>query len=76
MPKKTLSKSPKKNSRKKSQKITGTSIEKQIEEFGEDIAREADDVERWVVERKKFLIKLGWVIAFVTILLIIAYFLG
>jgi len=40
----------------------------------DEIIEEFAEVEEWIVERKKFLIKLAWVVGFITILLIISNF--
>lgn len=40
--------------------------------FGKELEHEIKDVEKWVYERRKFLIKLAWVVGFVTVLLIIS----
>ena len=37
------------------------------------IEKEIEEVEDWIIARKKFLIKLGWVAGFITILLIISH---
>lgn len=40
----------------------------------EEIVEEFVEVEQWIIERKKFLIKLAWVVGFITILLIFSNF--
>jgi len=40
----------------------------------EKIEDEFEDVEKWIIERRKFFIKLGWVIGLVVVLLIISHF--
>jgi len=37
------------------------------------IEKEIEDVEGWIIERKKFLIKLGWVAGIIIILLTLSY---
>jgi len=39
-----------------------------------EIEKDVRDVEKWMIERRKFLIKLGWVLGFITILLIVSHF--
>ncbi len=41
-------------------------VDKQIE-------KEFKEVEAWMVQRKKFLIKLGWVLGLITVLLILSH---
>lgn len=47
-----------------------------FKEFGKhlerDIRREVRHAEKWVVERRKFFVKLGWLIALVIALLILS----
>jgi len=44
--------------------------EKGIDDFVDEIM----EVEEWIIERKNFLIKLAWVIGFITVLLIVSNF--
>lgn len=37
------------------------------------IDKEFKEVEAWMIQRKKFLIKLAWVLGFITILLIVSH---
>jgi len=76
MAKKRAGKSRPKSSKIKIKDIE-TPIEKQIEKFGKDVAKGSQDVEKWMIERRKFLIKLAWVVGLVLALLIVSYlFLG
>ena len=57
----------KKRLRKKNSSLNLFPLQKQIE-------KEAEEVERWIIERKKFLKKLAWVVGIITFLLIISHF--
>lgn len=46
----------------------------EIKKIERDIEHEVEDVERWVIERRKFFIKLGWTILLVVALLIFSHF--
>ncbi|MEK6859837.1 MAG: hypothetical protein AABX54_03410 [Nanoarchaeota archaeon] len=46
-------------------------IERKIER---EIEHEIKDVEKWVIERRKFFIKLGWTVLLVAALLIFSHF--
>ena len=48
-------------------------LKKEIKEFEKDLGKEVKEIEKWMVERKKFFIKLGFVIGFVIVLLVISY---
>ena len=48
---------------------------KQIDELGKNIKDNIEDVQNWVIARRKFLIKLYWVIGLIGVLLVISYFL-
>jgi len=37
------------------------------------IAKEFKEVEAWMVQRKKFLVKLAWVLGFITVLLVVSH---
>ena len=37
------------------------------------INKEFKEVEAWMVQRKKFLIKLAWVLGFITVLLVVSH---
>ncbi|VVB78895.1 Uncharacterised protein [uncultured archaeon] len=39
-----------------------------------EIDREVRDVEKWILERRKFFIKLGWTVLLVLVLLIFSHF--
>ena len=45
---------------------------KKKNKFQKELEKEVEEVEAWVRERKKFFIKLGWVIGFIGLLLIIS----
>ena len=47
------------------------SIKKRIKKIEKTIEKDADEIEEWVVERKKFFIKLGWIAGFILISIII-----
>jgi hypothetical protein len=47
-------------------------FDKDMREIDREISREVEEVEKWVIERKKFFIKLGIVILFVLALFIIS----
>jgi hypothetical protein len=49
-------------------------IGKGINQAEKDIEREIKHAEKWAYQRKKFFIKLGFVIGFVALLLIISHF--
>jgi len=38
------------------------------------IEKEVDEIEAWIAERKKFFIKLGWVVGIIILLLILSHF--
>lgn len=63
-----------KKSVKKNRKIRTieTPIEKQIEGFGEEVAEGVEEIEQWIIERRKFLIKLAWVVGLILVLLIVS----
>jgi len=50
------------------------SIEKELGSIEKRIDREFKEVETWMIERKKFLIKLGWVVGLIIVLLIFSHF--
>jgi len=54
---------PKKKTVKRSRKKKENFIEEEVEE-----------IEKWIIERKKFLIKLVWVAGFIVLLLVILLF--
>jgi len=43
-----------------------------LQNIEREIEHEVEDVEKWVVERRKFFIKLGWVLGLVILLLIVS----
>jgi len=52
----------------------GKNIKKGINETEKGIERDIDNAEKWMHERRKFFIKLGFVIGLVAVLLIISHF--
>ena len=42
--------------------------------FEKEINKEVKEIEDWMKERKKFLVKLGWVAGFVIVLLIVSHY--
>ena len=48
-------------------------INKQIDEIGDNIQDNIEDVEKWIIARRKFLIKLIWVVGLILALLIISH---
>ncbi|MBS3080734.1 hypothetical protein J4221_04645 [Candidatus Pacearchaeota archaeon] len=40
--------------------------------FEKQLEKEVREIESWMKERRKFLIKLGWVLLFITLLLILS----
>jgi len=38
------------------------------------IEKEIEEIEQWVIERKKFLVKLGWVAGIIIVLLVLSHF--
>jgi len=71
-PKKAVKKKPRKAVKKKPKKEN--IIEKEIKKIGKEVKEDIGEVEAWVIERKKFLIKLGWVAGIIIVLLIISNF--
>ncbi len=49
-------------------------IEKDMKKIEENIKRDINYAEKWMHERKKFLVKLAWVLGFITILLITSHY--
>ena len=47
-------------------------IQKEMRRFEKQIDKEFREVEQWMIERKKFLVKLGWVAGIIIILLVIS----
>ena len=47
-------------------------IEKDIKKIEKSIKGEIKYAEKWMHERKKFLVKLAWVLGFITVLLIVS----
>ena len=45
-------------------------IENEIQDLEREVIREIKHAEKWMIERRKFLIKLGMVIAFVLVLIV------
>jgi hypothetical protein len=47
-------------------------FDKNINKLDKELDKEVQQVERWVIERRKFFIKLGWVILLILVLFIIS----
>ena len=47
------------------------SIQKDIKKIEKEIVQEIKGAERWMIQRKKFIIKLIWVLGFIVALLIL-----
>ncbi len=47
-------------------------IEKDILKIEKAVKRDIKYTERWMYERKKFLIKLAWILGFISVLLIVS----
>lgn len=45
-------------------------IEKKVDK---QINKEFKEIEAWMIQRRKFLIKLAWVLGFITVLLIVSH---
>lgn len=76
---KKLSKEVSKNFKSINKKIIQNDFNNELKRFDKDILkldREIDNdveyVERWIIERRKFFIKLGWVALLVLVLFIIS----
>ena len=50
------------------------SIEKDIKKIEKEIVQEIKGAERWMIQRKKFLIKLFWILGFLAALLVLLNF--
>ena len=48
-------------------------VKKEMKKFEKKVDREFEEVEQWIVERKKFLIKLGWVAGIIIVLLVVSH---
>jgi len=57
-----------KNTKKKS------GFEKGINKLEKEIDKEVKEIEGWIMQRRKFLIKLAWVVGLMAILLIISHY--
>lgn len=66
-PKKGLIKIKSKNIPKISDRIT------YLDEFQKDSKDEIAKADRWIIERRKFFIKLAWLVGMVGVLLILSY---
>ena len=45
-------------------------LKKEIKKTGKEIGREIKEVEQWMIERKKFFIKLSWIVFLIIFLII------
>ena len=57
--------------KKKVKKISN--IQKRVQKFEREMIKDVDDAQKWIYARKKFFIKLAWVIGFVVLLLILSH---
>jgi hypothetical protein len=49
------------------------SFKKDLEKVEKEIDKEVKEIEGWIIERRKFFIKLGWVVGIIAILLILSH---
>jgi len=54
-------------------KTFGRELEDIEVRFDKQINKEFKEVEGWMLQRRKFLIKLAWVLGFITILLVVSH---
>jgi len=47
-------------------------IEKVIDDIEKDVKKDIKYAERWMYERKKFFVKLAWVVGLITLLIILS----
>jgi len=66
-----MKKAKKRVVRKKTSDADLLSVQKSIEEDIEEVEKEAVEVEKWIIARRKFFIKLGIVILFVILLILL-----
>lgn len=59
--------------KKKSAKIKKEVKSKKKNSIEQEIKHELKEVEDWIIEKRKFLIKLAWVVGFILALLIISH---
>ena len=71
---------PKKHKSKSSLRKNISKLERQADrlddefDISKNLEKEGKEVEAWVKARRKFLIKLGWVVGLITILLLFSHF--
>ena len=53
---------------------TSKKPKKQESNFEKKLEQEIQEVEQWIIERKKFFKKLAWIIGIITVLLIVSHF--
>ena len=70
----------KKSKKRVAKSINNVSFEKEVGKdlnfFEKEVNNEVNQVEKWVLARRKFFIKLIFVLLFITLLLLVANFLG
>jgi hypothetical protein len=49
----------------------GKQIKREIDEDIEEVEKEINQAERWIIARRKFFIKLGWIVLMIVVVLII-----
>jgi hypothetical protein len=49
------------------------SFKKDLEKVEKEIDKEVKEIEGWIIERRKFFIKLGWVVGIIAILLVLSH---
>ena len=49
-------------------------LNKDIDDISDNIEENIEDVEKWILARRKFIIKLCWVVGLIAVLLIILNF--
>lgn len=64
----------KKTSKKKTRSGKKSGFEKEIKKFEKQVNKEIKEVEGWIIERRKFFIKLAWVVGIIAVLLIISHY--
>lgn len=47
-------------------------IKKEIKKVEKTIKKDVDEIEEWVIERKKFFIKLGWIIGVIILSVVVS----
>lgn len=47
-------------------------LNKELEDIEDNVQENFEDIQKWVIERRKFFIKLGWVAGFIILLLVLS----